>query len=69
MPGQISESLSLIARGREPHEAHETLGQSMFVTLLKMVKRTLFWDHELDTEIVARLQFRADRLLRLLIRQ
>ncbi len=45
------------------------LRQRKFITLLEVVKRTLFRDHELDTETVASLQFLADLLLRLLVSQ
>jgi hypothetical protein len=45
------------------------LRRRKFITLLEVVKRTLFRDHELNTEIVASLQLLADRLLRLLVSQ
>jgi hypothetical protein len=45
------------------------LRRRKFITLLEVVKRTLFRDQKLKTKIVAGLEFLADRLLRLLIRQ
>jgi hypothetical protein len=45
------------------------LKRRKLITLLEVVKRTLFRDHELNTEIVACLQFLADCHLRLLVSQ
>jgi hypothetical protein len=68
-PGQMPAKPSSMVRGRGPHEVDQTLRRSTFVTLLEMVECSLFRDHELDAEIVARLQLLADGLLRLLISQ
>ena len=45
------------------------LRRRKFITLLEVVKRTLFRDHELDAEIITCLQLFADRFLGLLVRQ
>jgi hypothetical protein len=41
----------------------------MLGTLSEAIVCPLFWDHELDPKIIARLQLLADGLLRLLIGQ